>query len=237
MTKPFVFKQFTVTQNEDVFKVGTDACLLGCLVRLDDSNKTILEIGSGTGVVSLILAQRSESAKIEAIDINDQAVHISKSNFDSSPWADRLEVSHKSFLELGKNPKKIYDLIISNPPFFKDSILSENESMALARHEQSFTLRDFILVSKELITPKGKIALILPYQRRDEFRTLLDYLGLHESNFIAIHPNEHSSANRFISEIVASPITCSKHRFVLYKDINVLSDEAIVLLRPFYLRL
>ncbi len=234
--KPFRFKKFEVNQADGVFKIGTDACLLGSLVNLSEA-KSILEIGSGTGVISLMLAQRSENAIITAIDISAPAIELTHNNFDSSPWAPRLSTFRSSILDFQNSTDGSFDLIIANPPFFKDSIKNHEDSMSVARHESDLNLENLIESSKSLISRTGKTALVLPYQRRKEFESLLSRYELTEARLILIKPKKHRDPNRFISEFSSNKQDFNKEILILYDDKNVLTEEAKRLFQVFYLKL
>ena len=236
MAKPFRFKQFTIQQDSDVFKVGTDGCLLGCLVELTNAPK-ILEVGTGTGVISLMLAQRFENVLIKAIDINLSAIALTSINFNKSPWASRLSAIPLSFLDLKETEDNSFDLIISNPPFFKNSIKNANDAMSLARHESDLSLETFFKQSKKLLKTNGKIALILPFQRRSEFETLLNRYDLFEIRCISIKPKAEKNTNRFISEFGKFKSECTRETIVIYEANCELTSQAKDIFSPFYLRL
>jgi tRNA1Val (adenine37-N6)-methyltransferase len=234
--EPFRFKKFDVKQTEGVFKIGTDACLLGSLINLSEV-KSILEIGSGTGVISLMLAQRSKNAIITAIDISAPAIELTANNFHSSPWASRLSAFRSSILDFEHSTHGSFDLIITNPPFFKDSIKSQEDSMAIARHESDLNLENLIGISKSLMSRTGKTALVLPYQRRKEFEFLLTINGLTEVRLILIRPKKDRDPNRFISEFSSNTQAFIEESLILYDHDNELTIEANRLLQKFYLKL
>ena len=128
MAKPFYFKKFSISQDRCAMKVGTDSVLLGAWSSLNHSPKTILDIGSGTGILALILAQRSFAEIIDAIEIEAEAYEQCVHNFESSNWADRLFCYHASLEEFIVEIDESYDLIISNPPFYTDNFKSGNNS-------------------------------------------------------------------------------------------------------------
>ena len=127
MSKPFRFKQFSVSQEYCAMKIGTDSVLLGAWARLDSQPNSILDIGAGTGVLALMLAQRSGAELIDAIEIDDAAYEQCVGNFEASDWGDRLFCYHASLDEFTEEIEDQYDLIISNPPFYTDTFKTENE--------------------------------------------------------------------------------------------------------------
>ena len=236
MSLPFRFKEFQVQQAENVFKVGTDACILAAAVNQEDV-LNVLEIGSGTGVISLMIAQRNSNAKITAIEIQESAYQLSKTNFAQSPWNDRLNVLHVSWDKYVNSQIQEYDLIISNPPYFTNSLQNNIEHKRIARHDALLPLADIINSGKKILSPNGKIALILPMSRRLNFLKLLELANLFEHRFIEIHPIPNSKANRFISEIGFSQINPLATKLIVYSDLNKLSNETATILKPFYLHL
>ena len=161
--KPFRFQQFDIQQNADVFRVGTDAVLLGALANVSKA-KNVLEIGTGTGIVSLMIAQRNLEAKILAIDINSEAVNISQANFSNSPFSDRI----KSQLQDLKNfeTEEKFDLIISNPPYFE---INSSEKDILARQRLELNFSDLIKKSSQLLSENGLFSIIIPIDSEKEF--------------------------------------------------------------------
>ena len=127
MSKPFRFKQFSVAQDHCAMKIGTDAVLLGAWTNLDSQPNSILDIGAGTGILALMMAQRSGAELIDAIEIDDAAYEQCVGNFEASDWGDRLFCYHASLDEFTEEIEDQYDLIISNPPFYTDTFKTENE--------------------------------------------------------------------------------------------------------------
>ena len=155
----FHFKYFTVQQSKSALKVGTDAMVLGALIETSNSASG-LEIGSGTGVISLMLAQKTNSLEIDAIDIDLASFEESKVNFKNSPWSNRLSAFHKDFFKL--ETEKKYDLIFSNPPFFRRALKSENERSNISKHAQ-FEFDDFFDKAVQLLNKNGHLWLIGPF--------------------------------------------------------------------------
>ena len=144
MTKPFQFKQFSVAQDHCAMKVGTDAVLLGAWSALDHTPKTILDIGAGTGILALMMAQRSSAELIDALEIDADAYEQCVHNFETSDWGDRLFCYHASLEEFVNEIDDTYDLIISNPPFYTDSYKSGNEMRNKARFEEALPFEELL---------------------------------------------------------------------------------------------
>ncbi len=193
----FQFKQFIVHHLHSTMKVGTDAVLLATLSDLPTSGK-ILEVGTGTGVISLILAQRCP-AQITAIDIHQASVWEARANFKESPWSNRLQalmIPYQLYARQG-NPIQ-YDLIISNPPFFENDLKSTDENRNLARHNDQLSYRDFLLASRNFISEKGKLSLILPVTEGKGFIEEARNFGFYLHKQIEIKPKPEKKANRLI---------------------------------------
>ena len=169
MNKPFKFKQFTLEQDRCAMKVGTDGVLLGAWTPLDHSPDTILDIGAGTGLIALMLAQRSTAETIDAVEIDGAAYEQCVENFEASPWADRLFCYHVGLDEFVAEMETPYDLIVSNPPFFTERVSSGNLSRDSARQNESLPFETLVDAVAKLLSPKGIFAVILPYGEEQGF--------------------------------------------------------------------
>ena len=155
----FRFKQFAVEQSGVAMKVGTDGVLLGAWADCEGA-KNILDIGTGTGVIALQMAQRNPEAQIRAVEIDETAAHRARANFDLSPWAERLTVEQSAVQEF--EPSEKFDLIVSNPPYFVDSLLPPDAKRSTARHTDTLSFEDLTYGVLRLLSPDGHFALILP---------------------------------------------------------------------------
>lgn len=171
----FRFKQFTVHQDKSAMKVCTDACLFGAWVASKTSAEKMLDIGAGTGLLSLMLAQKSV-ARIEAVEIDEHAFGQSQENFNASPWRERLKVFH-SPVQAFNNGK--YDLIISNPPFYSNDLKSADSKRNLAFHSEALSLEDLMVSVKQLLAEPGSFAILLPFHRATYFENLAAKHGLY----------------------------------------------------------
>ncbi len=166
MSKPFNFKQFQVSQDLCAMKVGTDGVLLGAWVNCA-SAKIILDVGTGTGLLTLMLAQRSPNVqKIDAIDIDRGAFEQAKFNFEQSSWDNILNSKNTSLQELNTNSK--YDLIVSNPPYFQSGPKLSTKSRELARYNDSLSFNDLFIHTKKVLSKNGSLAVILPYSSKED---------------------------------------------------------------------
>src|SRR5690606_24578169 len=156
--KPFHFQKFVINQNQYVFRVGTDGVLLGSLASVENS-KNILEVGTGTGLISLMVAQRNSAAKILALDINIEAVHLAEENFKNSPFEKQLTAKHMDFNRFEGAEK--FDLIISNPPYFEGN---SSEKDIFARQQTALTFTDLIKNAAAHLSDNGVVSVIIPFE-------------------------------------------------------------------------
>ncbi|WP_124978739.1 tRNA1(Val) (adenine(37)-N6)-methyltransferase [Nonlabens xiamenensis] len=167
----FKFKQFEVEQDRCAQKIGTDAVLLGAWMEAEDP-KTVLDVGTGTGVIALMAAQRFPLAQIEAVELDEQAFEQATDNFENSPWNDRLFCFHASFQEFCAEMEEPYDLIVSNPPFFDSQMLNENHEPETrrkqARFDDSLSFEDLIGGVKYLLADEGTFTCIIPKAREQQ---------------------------------------------------------------------
>jgi len=170
MSNPyFRFKQFTVYHDLCAMKVGVDGVLLGAWADCQNI-KYALDVGTGSGLIALMLAQRSE-AFIHAIDIDENAYKQAEINFNNSPFRDRLSIEQSDFQEFSSSVR--YDLIVSNPPYFSDSLKSPDKNRNLARHNEHLSLEVLIKKSASLLSPQGKTAFIIPFDRWESAHSLV----------------------------------------------------------------
>jgi tRNA1Val (adenine37-N6)-methyltransferase len=174
----FHFKQFTIQQDRCAMKVGTDGVLLGAWCPIDNHPFSVLDIGAGTGILSLMLAQRSNAEQIDAIEIDENAYEQAVNNFENSPWGDRLFCYHASLDEFMEEPEddpsdselaQQYDLIVSNPPFYSEDFKTENELRDLARFQDAMPFEDLVEAADLLLSENGIFAVIIPNKEEERF--------------------------------------------------------------------
>ena len=162
----FTFKQFEINHEGCAMKVGTDGVLLGAWCS-SQSARRIADVGTGTGLISLMCAQRNATAKIDAIEIDSSAAKCARENVARSVWNDRIEVIESAIQQFSTEER--YDLIVSNPPYFSETLQSPDPSRATARHNCSLPHRDLIDAAKRLLTPEGRLSIILPTDEARKF--------------------------------------------------------------------
>jgi tRNA1Val (adenine37-N6)-methyltransferase len=234
----FEFKQFIVHQDKCAMKVCTDACLFGAYVA-DKFQKTnarfrVLDIGAGTGLLSLMIAQKNLSAEIDAVEIDKPAAEQAKENFRHSPWKDRMHIHHQRIQDFGINT---YDLIVSNPPFYENDLKSENVKRNLALHGSALGLDDLLDVVQKHISTQGKFAVLLPYHRSANFinhAQLKDFYLLDEVS-VKQTPKHPYFRSMLLFGRMKVPV---KHSDLCIKEANdQYSTEFRELLKDYYLAL
>lgn len=168
----FQFKQFAVNQDQCAMKIGTDGVLLGAWTPIENQPKTILDIGTGTGIIALMLAQRGNAQQIDALEIDESAYEQAVDNFESSPWSDRLFCFHAGLYEFVEEPEDEYDLIVSNPPFYSEDFQSKNEQRNLARFQEAMPFEDLIEAAALLLSENGIFSVIIPFKEEETFLAL-----------------------------------------------------------------
>ena len=168
----FQFKQFTIQQDRCAMKVGTDGVLLGAWTPITNNPYNILDIGTGTGLIALMLAQRSNAEQIDAIEIDDDAYEQATENFENSPWNDRLYCYHAGLDEFVEEVEEEFDLIVSNPPFYTDEYKSGDDQRDNARFEDSLPFDELVEAADYFLSDHGIFALIVPFKEEEKIITL-----------------------------------------------------------------
>lgn len=233
MPKPFIFKQFHVFHDKSSMKVGTDAVLLASLVKMSDCEE-ILDIGCGSGVISLICAQKSE-AHISAIDIDKYSVEQANENFELSKWKARLKASEKSIQEYANTINNKFDLLISNPPFFENALKSPVEIRNKARHNDTLSSEDLLHSARQLLLTNGKLAIILPFTEGEEFIRIASSHQFYLQRRVEIQPKSSKKANRLVLEFVLSSCETTKENIIIREEGNDYTEAYRHLTKDFYL--
>lgn len=175
----FDFKEFSVQQDRCAMKIGTDGVLLGAWASLAHHPDSILDIGTGTGVIALLLAQRSTATVVDALEIDDAAYEQATENFEASPWNDRLFCYHASFQEFVEEMDETYELIVSNPPFYTAAHKSEDEQRNVARFEDALPFEYLIYGAAQLLAKTGHLAVIVPFAEEELLLALAENVALY----------------------------------------------------------
>ncbi len=213
----FAFKQFTVKQDKCAMKVGTDAVLLGAWV-FPNGSKHILDIGTGTGVIALMLAQKT-NAKIDAIDIDENAFLQAAQNVQESKFAEQVSVIHSALQEYVKTANKKYNLIVTNPPYFEQSLKSTDEQRSFARHADVLPFEELLDGVLKLMDEKGKFCLILPTLEAEKFRALAEKKGLHLSKLLRVKSRIDKEADkRHLMQFEIKPTEFSEKTIIIEQE-------------------
>jgi tRNA1Val (adenine37-N6)-methyltransferase len=232
----FRFKQFSIRHDRCAHKVGTDGVLLGAWVDSSDA-KRILDVGTGSGVIALMLAQHSgQDTHLDAIDISAEDCAQAKENVAASPWSTKVEVKNISFQEFESKP---YDLIVSNPPFFINSARPPIEGRTRARHTESLPQEEFLENAKRLLTLNGKLCLILPVTEGKKFLTLATTTGWFCTRLCEFRSRTNKPVERLLIQLQTSDLPLIKEFIVLYENETgeEWSAEYKKLTREFYLKI
>ena len=232
--KIFRFKQFSVINDKTAMKVGTDGVLLGAWCDVDMAQH-VLDVGTGCGVIALMIAQRNAQAIIDGIDIDDDAVNEARSNFRNSPWSDRMTAITANFNDF-LNDKK-YDLIVSNPPFFTNGILPPNPQRNNARHTTTLSLSQLIMKSATLLSSHGSIAMITPVEAETIVKRCIVESNLWIKRLTQVIPIEGSTAKRLLWQITVDESTPSYDQLIIETTNRNYTSEYIALTRNFYLKM
>ncbi|MCK3683838.1 tRNA1(Val) (adenine(37)-N6)-methyltransferase [Maribellus sp. YY47] len=230
----FQFKQFKILQEKSAMKVGVDGVLLGAWVQVNSATQ-ILDVGTGTGLIALMLAQRSD-AQITAIDIEEKAVSEATMNVNASVWKDRIEVCHASLQEFARSDRQKFDLIVSNPPFFSRATRAAFAERTIARHNDFLPFPELISCSAQLLTENGRIALILPFEAMDEIRKVATNNELWLQRKTDIFPKTGKKANRVLLEWGMKETVLNEDSLTIYDADGSFTKEYVTLTRDFYLK-
>ena len=235
-SKPFHFKQFTIVHDRSTHKVGTDAVLLGSWVNILETDKLFLDIGTGSGIIALMLAQRTRSGvHIDAIDVHDADVDQARNNVSGSAWPEKVNVQ----LTAVQNyfPGKHYDLIVSNPPYFEKSLLPPDQQRGRARHAHGLSFIELLNCVSRLMSAVGRFGVILPYTEGMRFTNLAENMGLFPSRRTAVRSRPHKPIERVLLEFARERMPVQETHLTLYEDGDAWSAGYRLLTQDFYRKL
>jgi tRNA1Val (adenine37-N6)-methyltransferase len=235
MNNNFQFKQFTIYHDKCGMKVGTDGVLLGAWVNIDDS-QFILDVGTGTGLIAIMLAQRS-TASITAIEIEKDAFEQAKMNISNCSWNKRISLHHLSYQEYLLNAGHQFDLIVCNPPYFINSLKTNEIARNLARHNEKLSHADLLKCSFQLLSTEGKLAVILPYTEGCVFIAEAAGYGLFCSRKTNVKTKPSTPTRRLLLEFSKTPVRCVEHQLIIGTGSGITySEEYIKMTKEFYLK-
>lgn len=232
----FKFKQFTIYQELCAMKVTTDACILGAISKIPTHCHSIADIGAGTGLLALMLAQRVPDANIDCIEIENNASLQAQKNISASPWANRISLFNTDINDYKGN--ELYDFIITNPPFFNNSLLSPKENKNLARHTTQLSYDSLLNNIDRLLKHEGTFAILLPYHEYQIWKQLCISKNWNLIQEIHIKHMPESASKRVVATFSKlKNVQEEINDFIIYHSNGVYSHEFTNLLQPFYLSL
>ena len=237
MNKPFQFKQFTVEQDRCAMKIGTDGVLLGAWASLKNNPFSILDIGAGTGIIALQLAQRSNAEMIDALEIDENAYEQCVENFENSPWGDRLFCYHASLEEFVEEIEDKYDLIISNPPFYSEDYKTPNESRDIARFNDALPFDELIESASKLLSDEGIFAVIIPRKEEENFIKMASEVNLFPRRICRVRGNENCEEKRSMLEFSFENISAKIENLTIETSRHNYTEEYKNLVQDFYLKM
>ena len=237
MDASFRFKQFAIRNDATAMKVGTDGVLLGAWATLDGNPQSILDIGAGSGLIALMLAQRSQAAIIDAVEIDGLAFEQCVENFEASPWPDRLFCYHCSLEEFALEIDEPYDLILSNPPFYNENVSSGDPARDTARQQASLPFFSLVQGVCQLLGPKGRFCLILPFREEESFISLAGRSGLHPNRITRVKGTAETPVKRSLIEFSFGEKGPVEDLLTLEVRRNEYTEAYRDLTRDFYLKM
>ncbi|RMZ50957.1 methyltransferase domain-containing protein [Flavobacteriaceae bacterium PRS1] len=245
-SNPFHFKQFTINQDQCAMKIGTDAVLLGAWANLEHHPNSVLDIGAGTGVIALMLAQRSNEETIDAIEIDENAYEQCVGNFENSPWSDRLFCYHASLEEFTDEIDYKYDLIISNPPFYSPTLASpslpkgENimsNSRKIARFYDALPFEHLVESVSKLLSDEGKFSVIIPFKEEENFIELASNINLFPNRITRVKGSPTSEIKRSLMEFSFNKNDLKINELIIEVERHQYTQDYINLTKDFYLKM
>lgn len=232
----FRFKKFAVYHDKCAMKVGTDGVLLGAWAKIRDA-KNVLDIGTGTGLITLMLSQRSNNLlSIDAIDIDECAILQARENIERTEFKN-LQCVHSSLQDYVSVCNRKYDLIVSNPPYFSSSLHSPDGQRTLARHTDSLPMEEFMNISAGLLSVEGYLSIIFPHSEKDQLIELAENTGLFVSRITNVYPMSHLPAKRVLLEFSLLKQQAEVTDLIIEKERHIYTDDFSELVKDFYLKL
>ena len=234
----FTFKQFSILQDKTAMKVGTDGVLLGAWTPINNHPFSILDIGTGTGLIALMLAQRTTAEQIDAFEIDEDAYEQAVENFENSPWGDRLFCFHAGLDEFMEEPEDEYDLIISNPPFYTEDYKTENEQRDLARFSDAMPFEDLVEAADLLLSENGIFSVIIPYKEEEKFIALAKDFDLFPIKITRVKGTPATEMKRSLLAFSRNHLEdFPVDELVIETSRHIYTEEYITLTKDFYLKM
>lgn len=240
MNKPFKFKEFEVLQDKTAMKVGTDGVLLGAWSGDDFFPDSVLDIGTGTGLIALMLAQRFDAMTIDAVEVDENAYEQSVVNFENSDWADRLYSYNATFQEFAEeisSEEETYDLIVANPPFYSDDYETENKARNLARFTSALSFESLIKGVEKILSKEGRFSVIIPFKEEYKFIEIAKSYRLFVNRTCYVKGNQNAEIKRVLLEFSFRQKEIEKRNLTIENERHIYTTEYINLTKDFYLKM
>lgn len=237
--KAFQFKEFNIEQDRCAMKIGTDGVLLGAWTPLEHQPDSILDIGTGTGLIALMLAQRSPALLIDALEIDENAYEQAVENFENSDWSDRLFCYHAAFDEFVEEmqDEEKYELIVSNPPFYSEDFTSENTQRNQARFAEALPFSKLLTGVSKLLSKEGFFSCIIPHREEKKFLQLAQKSGLLPQKITRVRGTRDSGIKRSLFNLGFNKVKTVNEELILEISRHNYTEEYKKLVSPFYLKL
>ncbi|MUH34280.1 methyltransferase domain-containing protein [Zobellia amurskyensis] len=235
--KPFKFKQFAIDQDRCAMKVGTDGVLLGAWASIKNNPESILDIGAGTGLIALMMAQRCFAETIDALEIDEDAYEQCVSNFETSDWGDRLFCYHAGLDEFVDEWEDPYDLIISNPPFYSEDVSSGDAARDNARQNQSLPFDELLEGVSKLMAPNGSFATIIPFKEEETFLKLANSFKLYPQRITRVKGTPTSEIKRSMMQFGFEKVSVDTDELTIELGRHKYTEAYVALTKDFYLKM
>ena len=230
----FTFKQFHINHDRCAMKVGTDGILLGAWADVQQA-KRILDLGTGTGLVALMLAQRTHNAEIVGVEIDPNAAQQAQENVAASPWAERIQIVSQDIREFAQKcgqDSACFDVIVANPPYFAQGVACRSDERNTARYTSQQSHLDWLTLAEQCLAPQGQIHFVLPTEQGE---TLINSTALYCARRCDVITKAGKPAQRVLLSFCREPVKCERTSLLVYNTQNQYSTEFIALTQDFYL--
>lgn len=237
IAEPFQFKQFAIEQDKCTMKIGTDGVLLGAWAEISNAN-SILDIGTGSGVIAIMMAQRQLDAIVHAVEVDADSFDQAAENIAKSPWQDRLSVFHQSIQDYAQQTLEKYDLIVSNPPFFSGGTFSQNQDKNNVRHTVKLPHGDLLRSARMLLNKNGRFCVILPYIEGLRLIELAQGYNLYCTKMTAVKPKKDKKIERLLLQFERQQKERQEKELIIqHEKRNHYTKDYEALTHDFYLKM
>lgn len=236
----FKFKQFSVLQDQTAMKIGTDGVLLGAWSSVSHYPDTVLDIGAGTGIIALMLAQRCNANTIDAVELDENAYEQAVENFERSDWGDRLFCYHAPFEDFAVEmceDEETYELIVSNPPFYTDDYKTDDEARNKARFTSSLSFEQLLTGVAKILADTGVFTTIIPFKEESNFVDTAATLGLYPQRICRVQGTANSEVKRSMLAFSFEEASPEITTLVIEKARHQYTEDYIALTKDFYLKM